>query len=291
MGVIIDCKSNSSRFWNRNDSTLAYFDDIKKYPVLSKEEEKELLYTIKNGDKKESIQARNKLVSHNQRFVASVARKFSNGENLLDLINEANIGLLMAIDKFDLNYDGRFLTYAVFWMRKYINEYLISKEKSVQPINAHKVYAYANKGREMFFHANKRYPSEEELSALIKEKYGISIPNKSDLIQYTINSIDVAYDNDGEMYNGECHGDFAVVTSSNNVNDNIEKEDKKSFVNYLLSKLPDKNKEIVCRYYGIGHEEESMESISKRMGLTLSDIKKSLKKSLKFLNNKNNLKY
>lgn len=52
MGVIIDCKSNSSRFWNRTDSTMAYFDDIKKYSVLSKEEEKELLYIIKMVIKK-----------------------------------------------------------------------------------------------------------------------------------------------------------------------------------------------------------------------------------------------
>lgn len=279
--MIVDCKLQSSNYWNRNNVTLAYFDDIRKYPVLSVDEEKKLLEIIKNGDTLKQNEAKHKLILSNQRFVASVARRFSNQNNLLDLINEANIGLIEAINNYDLKFNGRFITYAVFWMRKYINTYLIRKECAIQPINAQKVYQYANKGREKFFAKHNRYPTEEELIETIKQEYNVTIPNKEDVTQYSIQSIDspvMASNEDDNEY--EAVGEFAIKTSSNNIDDFIENDDKNGLIKFLLKHLDERDRKIIMLYFGIGCEEETPETIADIFGLTKERVRQIIKLSI-----------
>lgn len=279
--MIIDCKAENSNYWNRSKTTLAYFDDIRKYPLLTIEEEQKLLYDAKYGNEHEKEKAKRALVVYNQRFVASVARRFSNKNNLLDLINEANVGLIEAIDNYDLTYNNRFITYAVFWMRKHINDYLITKERSVLPVNAQKVYQYASKGREKFFAKNQRYPTEEELSQFIEDEYGIVIPNKEDLIQYSINSIDASISvSDEDDKNSEDVGDFASQTASNNIEDFIEKDNKKSLINFLLSHLSERDREIVTLFFGIGDKEYTIDTIARMKSLTNERVRQIIKLSI-----------
>lgn len=279
--MIVDCKLQSSNYWNRNSVTLAYFDDIRKYPVLSVDEEKKLLEIIKNGDTLKQNEAKRKLILSNQRFVASVARRFSNQNNLLDLINEANIGLIEAINNYDLSFNGRFITYAVFWMRKYINTYLIRKERSIQPINAQKVFQYANKGREKFFAEYNRYPTEEELVEIIKEEYNVTIPNKEDVTQYSIQSIDSPVMASNEDDN-ECEsvGEFAIKTSSNNIDEFIENDDKNDLIKFLLNHLDERDRKIIMLYFGISCEEETPETIANIFGLTKERVRQIIKLSI-----------
>lgn len=287
MGFIVDCKAVKANYWNRSHSMMAYFDDIKNYPILTSSEERELLDKVKNGTFREKRKARNILVTHNQRFVASVARSFTNGDNLLDLINEANIGLLTAIDKFDLSHKGRFITYAVFWMRKCINEYIVGKERAIQPVNAYKVYSYASRGREKFFNINKRYPSDEELLCFLKDEYGVNISNKDDLKQLHIRSIDapILKESDNEDY--EKIGDFAIQTSSNNTNDDMDMNDNRNLIKFLLDKLPERNQDIIRSFYGIGTDEENADSIGRRLGIGKERVRQILNESLKKLRNIN----
>jgi DNA-directed RNA polymerase sigma subunit (sigma70/sigma32) len=115
--MIVDCKKQDNFHINRTTAVELYFKEIRKYPVLSSDEQRELLIKAKDGD----MCARDKLVKCNQLFVASIAKKYQTDGNFLDIVNEGNIGLLMAIDKFDLSKGNGFLTYAVGWVRKKIN--------------------------------------------------------------------------------------------------------------------------------------------------------------------------
>lgn len=280
--MIVDCKVQSSNYWNRNEVTLAYFDDIRDYPLLNIHEEKELLEIARNSNSsKEREKAKQKLVMCNQRFVASVARRFSNQNNLLDLINEANIGLMTAIDNYDLSFKGRFITYAVFWIRKYINNYLIEKERTIQPVNAQKVYQYANKGREKFFGEHNRYPTEEELVEILEKEYNVTIPNKEDLMQYIIQSIDspltTSVEDDVDY---ELVGEFANKTASNNVEEYIEEDSKSSLIKFLLSHLPERDREVVKYFFGIEHKERTPETIADMFGLTKERVRQIIKISI-----------
>ena len=286
MGFVVDCKSPIANYWNRTDVTMAYFDDIRKYDVLTVDEERKLLELIKNGSKGESDKARERLINCNQRFVASIARRFSNSSNLLDLINEANVGLIMAIDKFDLSYKGRFLTYAVFWMRKCINDYIILKERSIRTVNAHKIYAYASKAREKFFTEHNRYPDDDELQEYLMDEYNVEVANKEDLSQYSMLSIDSSISTNENDESEENIGDFAMATSVNNVSDDMDRMDNRNIVEFLLKRLPKRSQEIIRRYYGIDRREEGVDTISIEMKLSRERIRQIISESLEILKDK-----
>lgn len=269
MSVIINCKSENTQYWNRNELTVAYFDDIKKYPVLTVEEERRLLEQYKNGNKIESQKALHKLVECNQRFVVSVARRWSTQDNLMDVVNEANIGLIKAINCFDLDKKQRLITYAVFWIRKYITNYVSTTAKMVKPINAHKVFTYVNKIVNRFFAENGRTPYPEEIQEILKEEYNITLSNKEDVIQYTVASIDAKFNGDEEDSQTMAEtGDFAMATASNEINNDIETMSTKHLVSSILSILKPRECDIIKRYYGIDCDAQTLDDISKIHDLT-----------------------
>lgn len=270
MSVIVNCKSENTQFWNRNELTLSYFEDIKRFPVLSIEEEQELLKQFKNGSKQESESALHRLVECNQRFVVSVARRWSTQENLMDIVNEANLGLIKAIHCFDLDKKQRLITYAVFWIRKYITNYVCSTAKMVKHVNAHKVFTYVNKIVNMFFAENGRTPYPEEIQTILKDEYNIILSNKEDVAQFTVSSIDAkyGYDDDDDSNTMAESGLFAMSTSSDNITAEIESLSIKHLVSSILSLLKPREQDIIKRYYGIGCDEETLESIGERHNLT-----------------------
>src|SRR5574344_1376106 len=118
-----------------NDENILtmYLKDINKIPLLSREEETELALKAKNGDKA----AKDKIVNANLRFVVNVAKKYQNhGLDLPDLISEGNIGLLTAIDRFDVSKGYHFISYAVWWIRQSILKAICEKSRSIRlPLN------------------------------------------------------------------------------------------------------------------------------------------------------------
>lgn len=270
MALIVNCKSQDSQYWNRNELTVAYFEDIKKYPVLSIDEERELLSIYKNGNKFESEKALHKLVECNQRFVVSVARRWCNSENLMDVVNEGNIGLIKAISCFDLDKKQRLITYAVFWIRKYITNYVSTTSKIIKPVNAHKIFTYVNKTVNRFFAENGRNPYIEEIQDILKTKHNIVLC-EDDIMQYTVSSIDAKSpfsDTDDNSVTFGDVGEFAQVTASNEINTKIEENSLKYYVQTILSILTPRERDIIKSYYGIDCETECLDNIATKHNLT-----------------------
>lgn len=144
-----------------------------KHPILSKEQEKELFKLIKNGVSKETrIEARNQLILHNQKLVLSIARLYrGRGLELEDLIQEGNIGLIVAIDKFDPKRNLRFSTYAVWWIRQVIIRAIRDKGKIVRiPSSNYDLYKRLQKTREQLI----RFTGEEPTFSELAEASGMS---------------------------------------------------------------------------------------------------------------------
>ncbi len=263
--LLVNCKSISLSV-NENDMAYRYFADIRRYKQLTEEQQKELLHTVKHGSEKESLAARKKLIECNQRIVASVAKHLSNGYNFNDLVSEGTIGLNRAIDKYNLDFKQHFITYAIFWINKYIVDYLIGDDKLISPKNANKVYAYVAKVNNKFFLENCRYPTPEELQELLKEA-GVIFSNKDDLINpltISVDEIDPDYSDkdDSEIMSITLNREYNEATSENDVETYIDKEHIKSIVEKYLSYLTEKQKYIITHYYGIGCYPETFQMIA-----------------------------
>lgn len=290
MSFIVDCKS-SSLYWNRTDITMLYFDDIKKFDLLTEEDEKKLFSLIKNGNESEKQYARNKIIESNQRFVVSVARRWSSRNNLLDLINEANIGLVKAIDTYDESKANRFITYAIWWIRKQLNTYIITKENQICSKNAHVVYTTVNRIKNEFYVKEGRYPTVDEIKTILENNFNYKLAYEEDLYDVSFQSIDEPYssDSDDNSPTIEDNSEYSRVSSSCNIDDFIENEHVSNAISNILSMLSDKERFVITKLYGI-HEQRPyrIDEIAKELGVSGERVRQIHFRALKRLRENSN---
>ena len=157
---------------NRNSEALdKYLVEIGRAPMVSIEEEIELAQAIKKGGRA-GERAKNKLVEANLRFVVSVAKQYQNqGLSLPDLINEGNLGLIKAAEKFDETRGFKFISYAVWWIRQSILQALAEQSRIVRlPLNQVGSLNKISKAFSKFEQENERRPSPEELADELDRK-------------------------------------------------------------------------------------------------------------------------
>lgn len=282
----INCKSQTSFFINRDNIHDAYFSDIRKYPLLSESEEKDLIYKYRNAKtEKDKTAARNKLIEGNLRFVVSVAKKLGTADTFLDLVNEGNSGLIKAVEKFNPDKDVHLITYALSWIVAYIKNYQITQLRSVVPPNALKLHNYVKNVTNDFILANERNPSPNEIADIIREKFNFNITNLEDVELGQVISINEKYsviDEDDKVENSDT---YISRTSSNNIQDTIDEEYKKNQIDFFLGKLDEREKFIVTKYYGIGCEQESFDTIGIHLNLCAERVRQLCVSAVKKMRN------
>lgn len=273
--MIVNCKNEVSPYIQRDDLVTTYFNEIRKYPVLSKSEQRKLLEKTKSKNEFVRRNAVEKLVNCNQRFVISAAMKATNGNDLLDLVNEGNIGLMTAIERFDLTKNVGFITYAAFWVQKYINQYLIEYRNMVVPANAHKLRNMVNKARNEFFKREERMPELEELRDILRDEYDFNVVQIHDLEIYQSVSIEETPNDEEDNIHNENLA-YLKATASNNINKDVEQSDYGIMVAKLLKKLNNKDREIITKAFGIGCMEKTQESIADEVDLTKERVRQKI---------------
>lgn len=263
-----DCSSKTSFFVNKDGISDAYFNEVRRIPLLSEKEERELVLQYKNGaSEKEREKAKNKLVESNLRFVISIAKKLGTPETFLDLVSEGNIGLIKAVEKFNVDKECHLITYALSWIVAYIKNYQITQLNSVVPPNALKLHNYIKNVTREFYMKNERNPTPHEIADLVRKKFDFRITNLEDVELGKMISIDEKYgviDDDETVEETEM---YLSRTSTNNIQDDIEDEYKHHKLNFFLGKLEDRERFIVERHYGIGCEQESFDTIGLQIDL------------------------
>ena len=268
----IQLSSRTNFFVNRDCITNAYFDDIRKYPILTKEEEDKLLFQLKYGEtEKEKEQAREKLIASNLRFVISIAKKLGTKETFMDLVSEGNIGLMKAIEKFDMERGCKLITYAVSWIIAYIKDYQLTKQSTVVPKNAQRLHNYVKNVTAEFMKENDRRPTQQEIADMMRKKFDFSVSTLQDVELTHMISIDekiVISEKDDKADTFENSEAYNSRTSTNNVNEDIEKTYMKQKIEALLGVLNKREKEIVTRFYGIDNGvPESYDTIALRLNI------------------------
>lgn len=245
-----------------------YLKDISRYGTIDGNKMREYLITYKNGTQKEKKIAKERLVGSLQRFVLSIANKFSFGNNLMDIIGEGNIGLMKAIETYDINSEVKFTTYATYWVRKTIMAYLTFDEPMVKPRNAIKLATYVPKITQEFWNKNSRQPTTEEIQEILYERYKLNVLDKEDLISFQPTSIDEKYESDDDGQEFMENNLYTSRTAKCDTDSFVKNNDEKTVVNQILSKLSDRDAYIIKCIYGIDCEPKSMGDVAVEVGIS-----------------------
>ena len=265
---------------NRESASLdKYLQEIGKEELISVEEEVELAQRIKKGDK----EALEKLTKANLRFVVSVAKQYQNqGLSLPDLINEGNLGLIKAAEKFDETRGFKFISDAVWWIRQSILQALAEQSRIVRlPLNQVGSLNKINKAFARFEQEHERTPSAEELAnelELPKEKV-------TDTLRVAGRHISV----DAPFADGEDNSllDVLVNADSPNADRGLINESLATEVDRALEILTERERDIIRYFFGIGCSEMTLEEIGEKFDLTRERVRQIKEKAIRKLRQSN----
>lgn len=261
---------------NRENASLdKYLQEIGHEELISAEEEVELARRIKTGDRK----ALEKLTKANLRFVVSVAKQYQNqGLSLPDLINEGNIGLLKAAEKFDETRGFKFISYAVWWIRQSILQAIAEQGRVVRlPLNQVGSVNRINKVLSKFEQENERRPSVDEIA----DKTDLPHEKIEDVLKVNTRQVSV----DAPMADGDGTSmiDFMQSDSDSSTDEELLKESLRADIASALSVLNDRERNVIEAFYGINQPECTMEEIGKKYGLTRERVRQIREKAIRRL--------
>ena len=258
------------------DSSLNYYlKEVSQERLINLDEEVRLAEKIKQGDKK----ALDKLVCANLRFVISVAKQYQNqGLSLQDLINEGNLGLIKAAQKFDETRGFKFISYAVWWIRQSILQALAEQSRIVRlPLNQVGSLNKISKELSKFEQENQRRPSAEELA----NRLDIPVEKISSTISVSGRSISV----DAPFAEGEDNCMLDVLTNDDSpmADSSLNQESLSKEVDRALNQLHDREREILKMFFGIGCQEMTLEEIGDKFDLTRERVRQIKEKAIRKL--------
>jgi RNA polymerase primary sigma factor len=269
---------------NRDYTSLDdYLQEIGREELITPEEEVKLAQRIKQGDEA----ARNKLVKANLRFVVSVAKQYQNqGLSLQDLINEGNIGLIKAAERFDETRGFKFISYAVWWIRQSILQAIAEQSRIVRlPLNQIGSINKISKESARLEQELERTPSVEEIADLveipeIKVAESIRISGKHVSVDAPVSA-----DEDATML------DLFIPSDTPSTDQVLIQESLAKEIQRALSSLTKKERDIINMYYGIGYSHPySLDEIADKYKLTRERVRQIKEKAIKRLKNGNRSK-
>lgn len=261
---------------NRESASLdKYLQEIGKEELISVEEEVELAQRIKKGDQA----ALEKLTRANLRFVVSVAKQYQNqGLSLPDLINEGNLGLIKAAEKFDETRGFKFISYAVWWIRQSILQALAEQSRIVRlPLNQVGSLNKINKEFSRFEQENERRPSPEELA----ERLDLPPEKVADTLRVSGRHVSV----DAPFVDGEDNSllDVLINNDSPNADRALIDESLSREIERSLATLTEREADIIRMFFGIASTEMTLEEIGEHFGLTRERVRQIKEKAIRRL--------
>ncbi|HOK37237.1 MAG: sigma-70 family RNA polymerase sigma factor [Bacteroidales bacterium] len=261
---------------NRESASLdKYLQEIGREELISVEEEVELAQRIRQGDR----EALEKLTRANLRFVVSVAKQYQNqGLTLPDLINEGNLGLIKAAEKFDETRGFKFISYAVWWIRQSILQALAEQSRIVRlPLNQVGSLNKINKAFAKFEQENERKPTAEELA----RELDMPEDKVADTLRVSGRHVSV----DAPLASGEESTMLDVMentdiphTDAKLISESLSKE-----IERALATLTERERDIIKLFFGIGCQEMTLEEIGDKFGLTRERVRQIKEKAIRRL--------
>ena len=261
---------------NRESASLdKYLQEIGKEELITVEEEVELAQRIKKGDQA----ALEKLTKANLRFVVSVAKQYQNkGLSLPDLINEGNLGLIRAGQKFDETRGFKFISYAVWWIRQSIMQAVAEQSRIIRlPLNQVGSLNKMRRAFAKFEQEQERKPSPEELAEILE----LPVDKVTETLKASGRHVSV----DAPFVDGEDNSllDVLVNDDSPNADRALMMESLGKEISRALATLTERESDIITQFFGIGCQEMTLEEIGERFGLTRERVRQIKEKAIRRL--------
>lgn len=259
----------------KGEALERYLQEISHEDMVNIEEEAELARRIHKGDQ----EALEKLVRANLRFVVSVAKQYQGqGLALTDLVNEGNVGLITAAQKFDETRGFKFISYAVWWIRQSILQALAENSRLVRlPLNQVGYSSKVNRFYNKFVQENERRPSTEEIAEGIgieKEKINSALLTSGKHI-----SMDAPLVEDEDS----CLLDLLTNSENDDADSSLVTESLKTEVHRAIDMLPERESQVIRMYYGINTPELGLEEIGHALNLSRERVRQIKEKALALL--------
>ena len=274
----------SNSFTNRESASLdKYLQEIGHEELLSVDEEVELAQKIRKGDRR----ALERLTRANLRFVVSVAKQYQNqGLSLPDLINEGNVGLIKAAEKFDETRGFKFISYAVWWIRQSILQAIAEQSRIVRlPLNQVGSVNKINRELNKFEQEHERRPSVDEIADRI------DLPEDKIEEAMKVNNRHVSMD--APFVDGEDNSLLDVLADNNMpmADKALVQESLRKEIDRAIDLLNDREQKVVRAFFGIGSPEMTLEEIGDKYNLTRERVRQIKEKAIRRLrhNTKNKL--
>ena len=267
----------NKNFTNRSEESLdKYLAEISRVPMITPDQEVELAQIIRKGGKR-GDKAKEKLVTANLRFVVSVAKQYQHqGVSLPDLINEGNLGLITAADKFDEPRGFKFISYAIWWIRQSILQAIAEYSNIVRrPQSQIAISNKIKKATNEFVQKQQRNPTADELSEIISLE--IDKIEKAIQAEAHVNSLDAPVSEDADSTMADVMASSPEYAADRTVNHESMCSD---LMQVLCEVLNERERLIVIQNFGIGCPERSLDDIGYGMGLTRERVRQIRERSL-----------
>ena len=260
-----------------NEISAAYINQIQKYPLLNQQEEAELAQRISSGDKN----ALTRLVNCNLRLVVSIASKFMGKKiSVMDLIQEGNMGLMMAAKKFKASFNTKFSTYCYPWILQYMLRFVNTHSEMISmPSRREDLKRAIFNAKNLLFQKNGRMPQSEEIALFM----GIEKSRVDDILcnSYTVSSLDYAENSEGENLSPAA----LVADTAMTPEERVIFEDEKNEVRKMMDKLKKNEKTVLWHRFNFDCDTKgkTLREISTLIGVSPEAVRQTEMRALKHL--------
>ncbi len=248
------------------DSVKDYLREIRKYPLLSFDEEIDLSKKIQAGD----LEARKKLIESNLRLVVNIARKYVAPDlHLLDIIQEGNLGLITAAQKYEFTYNVRFSTYACWWIQQAITRAIANKRRLIRlPFRKEELVSRIRRVSAELYQRHSRAPTNEEIAA----ELSIDPADVADIVSCSaaVTSLDVQIDEEESVSLKDL-----IPDTTYNPEEIFMRQYTQDCVRKILGELKEGERDIMIRRFNLENEEKNvtLKTIGKQYGVSAETIR------------------